>query len=93
MRCTYQLRQTIVRVYVDCDHQVEPQQRQVSQVVLSQSFAPEVSVHAAQTAKPINRRAHAFEIRQLNAPVVANHYVFNMSTAIDQRADLSACFM
>ena len=37
--------------------------------------------------------ANAFEIRQLDTAVVADHHVLDMSLAIDKRADLAACFM
>ena len=37
--------------------------------------------------------ADAFEIREFDAPVITDHHVFNVATTIDERADLSACFV
>ena len=39
------------------------------------------------------RNPDAFEIRELDAPVITDHHVFNVATPIDKRADLSACFV
>ena len=46
-----------------------------------------------QTAETIDGYAHAFEVRQLNAPVISNHHILDVSATIDQHADLSASFM
>jgi len=45
-------------------------------------------VYAAQTTKAIDCDTNAFEIGKLYPSIVTNHYVFNMPTAIDERADL-----
>ena len=37
--------------------------------------------------------ANAFEVRQLDTAVVADHHVLNVTLAIDECADLSACFV
>jgi hypothetical protein len=50
-------------------------------------------VYATKTAKPSRSDADAFEIGQLDAPVVAYHYVLDVSLAIDEGADLSPCFV
>jgi hypothetical protein len=44
---------------------------------------------ATKTAKAIDSYAYAFEIRQLDTPVVAHHHMFDVPTAIDKRPDLS----
>ena len=93
MRNVNESRQAVVLVHIDCYHQIEPQKRKVSQIVLRQSFAPEMSVHATQTAKAVDSRADAFKVGQFDAPVIANHHVFNVAAAIDERADLPACFV
>ena len=88
-----QTRQAIVGINVDRDHQIEPQQRQVSEVVLRQTFATQMCVHATKSAKTIDGDANAFEVGQFDAPVVADHHVFDVAAAIDQRADLSPGFV
>ena len=50
-------------------------------------------MNATKTAKSSGRHANAFEVGQLDAPVVANHHVLDVSLAIDEGADLSACFV
>jgi hypothetical protein len=93
MRGADQSWQTIVGVNIDCDHEVESQQRQVSKVVLRQSLASQVRVHATKTTKTIDRDANTFEIGKLNASIVTDHHVFNMAAAIDEGSDLPACFV
>jgi hypothetical protein len=93
MRGADQSWQTIVGVNIDRDHEVESQQRQVSKVVLRQSLASQVRVHATKTTKTIDRDANTFEIGKLNASIVPDHHVFNMAAAIDKGSDLPAGFM
>ena len=50
-------------------------------------------MHAAQSAESSGGNADAFEIGQFDAPVVAHHHVLDMALAIDERSDLSACFV
>ena len=50
-------------------------------------------VYTAKTTKSSRSDTHAFEVGELDATVVADHDVLNMSLAIDERADLSACFV
>ena len=50
-------------------------------------------MYTTKTAKPSRGHAHAFEVRQLDAAVVADHHVLDMSLAIDERADLTACLV
>src|SRR5438128_7701856 len=86
-------RQSRSFVNVDGRHQIKPQQRQISQVVPRKIFATQMSVDASQTAKAITRDAHAFEIGQLDAPRIADDYVFDVTLAIDQRANLAIGLM
>lgn len=50
-------------------------------------------MYATKAAKPSRSNANAFEIGQLDPAVVAYHHVLDVSLAIDERADLSACFV
>jgi len=86
-------RKTIGGIHVDSHHQIEPQERQVSEIILSQTFAAEMSMHTTKTAKAIHRDTNAFEVWKLNGPVVTDHYVFHVAAAIDERADLSPRFV
>ena len=90
---TYESGQAAFGIHVDGRHQIESQQRQVCQVVLRERLAAEVRVNAAQSAKASRSDADAFEVGQLDAAIVADHHVLHVTLAIDQRADLSACFV
>jgi hypothetical protein len=50
-------------------------------------------VHAAKSAKASGGDANTFEIGQFNAPIIADHYVLDMSLAVDEGTDLAACFV
>ena len=50
-------------------------------------------MHATEPAKPSRSDANAFEVGQLDTAVVAYHDVLDVSLAIDECADLSACFV
>ena len=50
-------------------------------------------MYATQPAKSSRSDANAFEVGQFDAAVVADHHVLNVSLAIDEGADLSACFV
>ena len=50
-------------------------------------------MNAAQSAKSTRSDAHAFEVRKLDAFVVADHHVLNVALAIYERANLPSCFM
>ena len=50
-------------------------------------------MYAAQSAKSSRSDTHAFEVRQLDAAVVANHDVLDMSLAVDQGSDLASRFV
>jgi hypothetical protein len=50
-------------------------------------------MHTTKTAKAIHRDTNAFEVGKFNGPVIADHYVFDVAAAIDERADLSPRFV
>ncbi len=50
-------------------------------------------VYATQAAKPSRSDANAFEVRQLDTAVVADHHVLDVSLTIDKRTDLAACLV
>jgi len=50
-------------------------------------------MHATKSAKAIDGGTLAFEVREFDAPVVADHDVFDVAAAIDERADLPASFV
>ena len=50
-------------------------------------------MNATKTTKPSGSDANAFEVGQLDATVVADHHVLNVTLAVDECADLAACFV
>lgn len=50
-------------------------------------------MYTTKTAKPSRGDAHAFEVGKLDAAIIADHHVLNMSLAIDERTDLTACLV
>ena len=50
-------------------------------------------MHATQAAKSSRSDANAFEVRQLDATIVAYHHVLNMALAVDEGSDLPSCFV
>jgi hypothetical protein len=89
MRRAHHAWKSRARVHVKRDHQIEAQEREVSQIVLRQLFAAQMRMHAAQAAKTVCRDARAFQIRQLNSPRIADDDIFDVAFAVNQRADLS----
>jgi hypothetical protein len=83
MGSVYQARQTIVWVDIDRNHQIQPQECQVREVILRQPFTTQMCMDKAETSKAIYRYADALEIRQLNTAIVSDNYILNMPTAID----------
>ena len=93
MRGAYHARQSCPLVNVERSHQVEPEQREVCQIVLRQFFAAQVSMHTAQPAKAIRADARSLQVRQFNAARIADDDVFDITLAINQCADLPARLM
>ncbi|MBC7930215.1 MAG: hypothetical protein H7Z38_06555 [Rubrivivax sp.] len=76
-------------VHLDGNHHVEPQEREVIQVILCQLFAAQVRVDGAQAAEPIRADACAFEVGPLDAARVADDDELDVALAVNERADLS----
>jgi hypothetical protein len=74
--------------HVNRRHQVEPQQREVREIVSGEFLTREVSVNATQTAKAIRAHANAFEIGQYNAASIADNNVLDVTTSVHKHADL-----
>jgi hypothetical protein len=75
---------------LDGSHQVQPQQCQVSQVILGQPVATKVGVQTTQSTESARPDTHAFEIGQHDAVSIAYDNVLDIAFAIDQHADLPA---
>ncbi len=71
---------------------VEPQHRQVDEIVTRQRLAAQVRVDQAQAAQPPDAGALATEIGQRDLARIADHDVLDLSAPVDQHADLSADF-
>jgi hypothetical protein len=80
---THETGKPIVLVNINRDHQIESEQRQVGEVVLSQTLATKMCMHTTQPTKAIYRHANALEVRQLDSLVVTDHHVFDVTAAID----------
>jgi hypothetical protein len=80
-------------MHIDRGHKIEPQQRKVRQVILRQRLISEVSMYATQATKTIHGHARAFEVGHLDAMVVADHHVLDVTASINESADLPARFM
>jgi hypothetical protein len=70
-------------------HKVESQQGKIGKVVLSEAFAGKVGVQAAQSSKAPFADANALEVRQNDAPGVADHDVFDVALSVYENSDLS----
>ena len=50
-------------------------------------------MHATEATKSSRSDTNAFEVRQLDTTVVADHHVLNVTLAVDESADLPSCFV
>ena len=82
-------RQTVA-VGRDADHGVEPEQRQVREVVAGQPLASQVGMNAAQAPQAPRTGTHPPPIRELDGAGVAHHGVGDGAPTIDQYPDLTA---
>ena len=73
----------------DRRHQVEPQQREVGQVVAGERLALEVRVHQAQAPQTYLARAGTADVGQLELVRVAHNHRFDGTLTGEQDADLS----
>ena len=83
MRGIYQARQAVVWINIDRDHQIQPQEREVSEVILRQALTTKMRVDKTKTAEAINGDTDALEIRQLDAPIITNYHELNMAASIN----------
>ena len=90
MRAAHLARQPRALVHVDGDHQVEPEQRQIVQVVLRQLLAAQVRVDGAQAAEAPLADARALEVGPLDAACVADDDRLDVALAVNERAYLAA---
>ena len=74
--------------HADRRHQVEPQQRQVDEVVARQRLVAQVRVHQAQAAEPAAAGADAADLGQVDARGVADEHVLDLAAPADQDPDL-----
>ena len=74
--------------HADRRHQVQPQQRQVDEVVARQRLVAQVRVHQPQAAEPAAAGADAADLGQVDARGVADEDVLDLAAPPDQDADL-----
>ena len=84
-----QLARAAGRVDGDRGDRVEPEQREVGQVVARERLAAQVRVDEPQAAKASAAAADTAEIGQEDLRRVADHHVLDRAAAIDQDADLA----
>ena len=75
--------------HADRRHQVQPQQRQVDEVVARQRLVAQVGVHQAQAAEAAAAGADAADLGQVDARGVADEDVLDLAAPADQDADLA----
>jgi hypothetical protein len=56
-------------------------------------LAAQMSMNAAQSAKPTSGDANALEVGQLNSAVVTDHYILHMSFSVDKNTNLPSGFV
>ena len=71
-------------------HHVQPQQRQVVQVVGRERLAPQVRVHQAQTTEPPGASAQATDVGQHQLAGIADDDVADAAVAGKEHSDLAA---
>jgi hypothetical protein len=77
-------------VHINRDHQIEPEQREVGEVVLGQFFAAQVCVDGAQAAEAVGGDARPLQVGPLDAAGIADDDILDVALAVNERADLSA---
>jgi hypothetical protein len=68
---------------------VEPQQREVGEVVARERLATQVGVDEPQAAEAPRATAHTADVGQEDLRGVADHHVLDRAAAVDQHADLT----
>ena len=69
--------------------QIEPQQRQVDEIVARQRLAAQVRVHQPQAAEAAAAGADAADLGQVDARRVAHDHVLDLAAPLDQDPDLA----
>jgi hypothetical protein len=77
-----------VRPYADRRDQVQPQQRQVDEIVARQRLVPQVRVDQPQAAEPTAPGADATDLGQVDARGIADEDVLDLAAPADQDPDL-----
>ena len=73
----------------DRGDRVEPEQREIGEIVARQRFAAQVGVNEPQAAEPAVAAADTAEVGQHDLRGVADDHVLDRAAAIDQHADLA----
>ena len=82
-----------VRRLPDGGHEVQPQQREVRQIVPAEGLVVEMGVDAAQAVEAAGGRPVVIGGGDHDPPVVADHHMRDPALAIHQQADLAADFV
>ncbi len=93
MRGAHRARQARLFVNIDGGHQIQSQQREVSQVIAREILSAQMRVYAAQAAKAIARHANSLEVGEFDSARVADDHELNVTLAVNQRSNLAACFV
>ncbi len=83
-----QVRRTPVGQKPDRRHEIQPQQRQVDQVVPGQRLVAQVGVHQTKPAEAPAPRAQTADLRQVDARGIPHEDVLDLAAPVDQDADL-----
>ena len=83
-----EIRRPPVRLQANRRHQIQPQERQVDEVVARQRLVAEVGVHQAQAAETPPPGPQAADLRQVDARGIPDEDVLDLAPAVDQDADL-----
>src|SRR5258705_494575 len=86
-------RESSLGIHIDRRHQIQAQQRQIGEIVLSKMFSPKVSMDTTESTESSRIHADTLEIGQLDATVISYHHVLDMSFAVDEHANLAARFV
>ncbi len=73
----------------DRGHRIEPEQREIGEIVARERFAAQVGVHEPQPAKPALPTAHTTDVGQEDLGGVADHHVRDGATPVDEDPDLA----
>jgi hypothetical protein len=60
---------------------------------LCKGLTTQVSMNTSQSTKSTRGDTYAFEVREFDAPIIANHHVLHMTFAVHQHSNLSTSFV